>query len=149
MLVLSKKDIKYCQFSYESDSLQRTYRGISYQGVLLTQIASFTYKQYEQAVAICRECLQGDDLISFLIKEKDKITVWSEIGQVDSVVLAELKSTPSQDNDSKNQPKTLPQKNILKYRGREIVKPIKNATIISNQKLENRNKKLKYRGSSY
>ena len=62
MLVLTPKDIQYCEWFYESDRSEETYSGISYQGFLLTRIASLTYKQYEQALAICRECLQTDHL---------------------------------------------------------------------------------------
>ena len=123
MLVLSPKDIKYCQLSYENDFSRETYPGISYQGFLLARVASFTYHQYEQAVAICRECLKRDKpFISIIIKEKNKITLWSEIYKLNAIV-GEQELVSHQNINSQNKRKTLPQNNLLKYRGKKIIQP--------------------------
>ncbi len=82
MLVLSSKDIKYCRLSYKKNCSQENCPGISYQGLLLAKVGSFTKQQYEIAVAMCREFLERDKLISIVIKEKNKITLWSEIPQL-------------------------------------------------------------------
>lgn len=55
----------------------------------------------------------------------------------------------SRENPSNNRKENTQENKTLKYRGREIVKQKRKKLIISGEKLEQRKKRLKYRGSSY
>lgn len=88
MLILTEKDIKYCQLRDEESYPQKTYSGIFYRGFTFVPVASYTNDRLQQAIAKARQFLEKEEpIVSIIIKEKNNLTLWTETDRLDLIVL--------------------------------------------------------------
>lgn len=143
MIVLNDLNLQYCQLTSKSASSEKIYPGLYYQGLLFVRVEYFANNQFKQAVAKCRQFLDREQsIVSIIVKETNRITLWSEANQLNLIL-------PDRDNDLKNQSEKKAQQSVMKYRGKAIVKPVQKSSFTAAEKIKQRKKKLKYRGSSY
>ncbi len=123
MLILTSRDIEYCEFIDEEVYPQKIYPGIFYRGFFFLQVGIFTNDRLEQALIRCRQFLETQEPItSIIVKEINKLTLWSEMPEV-NLILQKQKLVAEPDNTNIQTPlETNYQKTLLKYRGITIIK---------------------------
>ena len=169
MLILTEKDIKYCQVTASESPLEEVHLGISYRGFLFFQVGSYGKNQLQKAIENCRRFLERKEPVtSIIVKNQQNLTLWCEnqelhliLPQIDSVGKKDETQTNEVikyrgqviDTEAKKQIPTseieeqiVTKKIVMKYRGREVIREVRQKITPSQI---NQRKILKYRGKSY
>ena len=135
MLILTTKDIQYCQLTRAKSFSPIISLGIFYRGFLFIQVSSFSYNQFNNAIERCRKLLEGEQPVTTLIiKEKNSLTLWCEAPEL-KLIVPEREPVSHQDNASEIREETT------------AIEPVKDFLTELENHINKRKNKLTYRGA--
>ena len=112
----------------------------------------------KQAIKLYQKFLQAENSLSSIIVESSQnISLWIHNDRLKRLTTLEKKEISNffqelisqKEKNLTNQTESTEKQTILKYRGKEVIKPAKKNLAIASVQINQRKKKLKYRGSNY